>query len=159
KGPQGPVLKTSSITMPPLPTAVGVDPSLGRIYCVTFDFYNGSNYLTSVDGSTGAILGSQATGAPGPIAVNSRTHTIYLVRRTEVYVPNPGYSIPLGAGSDAHGVAVDETTGSVYVAEYGTDSVAVIDTQPQTYAAGIPSVSHPTAVAGDTSPRRLLKDP
>jgi YVTN family beta-propeller protein len=115
--------------------SVAVDPASDTVY-----FANLTDAVTVVDGSTNAITTTIPLPArPLGIAVDQVTDTVYVSLEAATSTSAPAVdvingktntvtaTITLPVGSVPDGVAVDSSTHTVYVAEYGAAAVAVID--------------------------------
>jgi len=114
---------------------------------------------TSIDTPTGLqlqIYGAPLGGRPGlsGIAVDQSTGDIYLTVVTDIFASNSvkvigsnGATIPVGSGPV--GVAVNATTGKIYVANTGSNNISVIDGTTNSVVATItdPNAIGPAAVA------------
>ena len=69
--------------------------------------------------------------------------TLLVVPAAEAQSTSPYTTLNIGVGSDPHGVAVDGTTDTVYAANYGSDTLSVIDGATNTVAATIGVGSRP----------------
>jgi YVTN family beta-propeller protein len=75
--------------------------------------------------------------------------TLLVVPAAEAQSTNPYTTLNIAVGSDTHGVAVDGATNTVYAANYGSNTVSVIDGATNTVTATVGVGAAPYAVAID----------
>ena len=154
---------TATVPLQATPRAIALNPGSHTAYVaqnLAFGFKaNDCNIwedlATSIDTSTG--IQSQIYGAPSldghpglsGIAVDQSTGDIYLTVVTDIFASNSvkvigsnGATIPVGSGPV--GVAVNTTTGKIYVANSGSNNVSVIDGASNAVVA---TVTDPHAIA------------
>ncbi len=160
------------------PFAVALDEATSTIYVAML----GAPTVAVVDGRT--CNAADVSGcsrrhatvrvglAPGGIALDPKTHTVYVSSQAEDDVTvidgrtcNGGISrgcahpAHVAAGQGARGIAIDEATGTVYVANTGANTVSVIDGATCNASVRRGCTQVPASVAVGVSPRRLLVDP
>ena len=155
---------TATVPLQATPRAIALNPGSHTAY-VAQNLWRGlfkandcnfwEDLATSIDTSTG--IQSQIYGAPSldghpglsGIAVDQSTGDIYLTVLSAIFASNSvkvigsnGATIPVGSGPV--GVAVNATTGKIYVANSGSNNVSVIDGAKYTVVA---TVTDPNAIA------------
>ncbi len=147
-------------------TQVAVDPVTDTLYVTD----GAGERLIVVDGATGTVettltLGNAADeGVIGAVAVDQATDMVYVSDynvfggASSVVVVNGttntvAATITEPTGSEPEAIAVDTTTDTAYVANYGAHNVAVIDgaTNAITAVVSTGSTSHPDGVAVDST--------
>ena len=125
----GATLSTSTVSVGPYPSAVAVNSVTNKIYVVTPGDYT----VTVIDGSTNAtstvFLGADLSNS-AVLGVNSVTNKIYVTRlyTTLAIIDGRTDSLTmLEVGSFPFGLAVNPASDRVYVANYGDNTVSVID--------------------------------
>jgi YVTN family beta-propeller protein len=157
------VLATLSIGSHPY--SIAADSALGKIY-VSRTYSKG---LTVIDAATNAVS-EPKTGSPDLIAVNARTHTAYLLGYEggdlTVFDGAAGTFQKTTVGMHAWGMALNDVTGTLYVARPGYAEVAVLEpgfmtqtriqarTQTRTRAT-IPTGQIPCSVAVNSRTNRI----
>jgi len=159
---------TATVPLQATPRAIALNPgshtayvaqsAWGRLFkasdCSFFEAL-----ATSIDTSTGLqsqIYGATLGGRPGlsGMAVDQSTGDIYLTVQSDIFASNSvkvigsnGATIPVG--SAPVGVAVNVTTGKIYVANSGSNNISVIDGATNSVVATItdPNAIGPAAVA------------
>jgi len=133
---------TSTIPVGGTPNAVAVNPRTNTVYVADGKINDGR--VRGFNGTTGAVTFTRAWGYASPcgIAVNARTNTAYVADGVLVtaingstgkgiLLTNTGWlgdsdtTVSLGAG--ACGIAVNETTNTVYVAAELDDTVSAVN--------------------------------
>jgi large repetitive protein len=138
---------------------VAVDPDTGMVY-----FADVTDEVTVIDSSTNAVVTTIAMpGATQGVAVDAVTDTVYVTVAASTTTSAPVVAVIDGAtntvtatialpvGSTPDGVAVDSSTGTVYVAEDGALAVAAIDESTN-------SVMATVSMNGTCSPDALAVD-
>ena len=145
------------------PYAVAVDPITNRVYVADW-YLQPTNNLYVLDGAKNTVITALQVGGGsyvGGLAVNTVTNTVYASTMSGLYVVNGSnntVTTSLGDGAAvtsnesayvAHGVAVDETTNTVYAsfAQYGPSEVAVVNGATNTVVGTIPVTSEPSSLA------------
>jgi YVTN family beta-propeller protein len=147
------------------PYAIAVDPITNRVYVADW-LSQPTNNLYVLDGTKNSVItGLQVGGGEyvGGLAVNTVTNTIYASTFGGLFVVNGStntVTTSLGDGITgteespyaAHGVAVDETTNTVYAsfAQYGPSEIAVVNGATNAVIGTIPMSSEPSSIAVDT---------
>jgi YVTN family beta-propeller protein len=114
------------------PVALSVNPATNQIYVAD----SGSANLMVIDGAanvaTTLSLGVDGTGKD--VAANPVTNTVYVADTNDVSVfsgatatTSAALITTLYAGSSPYAVAIDPISNKIYVANYGSGNVAVID--------------------------------
>ncbi len=129
------------------PTGIATDPYNGYVYVLTLgDPYDTPGNVTIISGSSNTLVNPGITvgiqpwgiaitnsysGYPdGLIYVTNSNSTSDSVSVIDAATSSVITTIALPAGSDPEGIAVDTCFNLAYVADHGTDSVSVIDTNP-----------------------------
>jgi hypothetical protein len=128
--PSGPFKRVQGVT---------VDAS-GNIYVVEGNSFSGSNLVVDVFNSSGEyqrrLTGVAFTSLNGGITVNRVTGTVYVIDPSsggggvvDVFNSSGEYQSQFGAGifANPRSVAVNDSTGAVYVGDSNTDDVYVFD--------------------------------
>jgi len=96
---------------------------------------------------------------PGTLAVNSRTHRVYVVNNTDGTVTaideSTGTTRTIPVGTRPRGIAVNEVTNRIYVGNIWDNTVTVIDGSMASVVATIPVVAYPYDVAVNPVTNRI----
>ena len=151
---------TNTVKVGPRPQYIAVSQATNRIFVSNA----GDATLSVIDGATLAVR-TLSIGGAGPIAVNERRNKIYVVRMgtaDEVTVVD-GVSLTwYTAATDSYApvdLALDEAGDKLYVANYATGDVRVVDLTstsdfPPTTSIGV--WSHPTNIALNLIAKKLF---
>jgi mannan endo-1,4-beta-mannosidase len=156
-------VQTFGTTTYKLSTSLAVDSSANRLYATNFDFYNGSYQFSVIDADTHLLIRNQPTGGRAPRLLDDAAHgLLYESRDFGETVPGDVLVYDTGAdgivgfagvGNAPQGIDLDSSASRLYSADYGSDSVSVVDTgslaRVGTISTG--SQSRPTDVAVDPS--------
>ena len=159
------------------PYWLGANPTTDRIYVGNFQsdnvsvIHGASNTEIDTDGNPANGISRIPVGdGPAGVAANSTTNRIYVGNRwsdnvsvidgatyTEIDTDgNPANGITrIPVGYRPHGVAVNPTTNRIYVANWGSDNVSVIDGGSDTVDATIPVGGGPVGVAVNPNTNRI----
>jgi YVTN family beta-propeller protein len=135
------------------PYSIAADSAAGKVYLSrTY-----SNELTVIDAATDAISGVK-TGSPDLIAVNAKTHTVYLLgyEGGDLTVLD-GVALTFQkttVGMHAWGMALNETSGTLYVTRPGYAEVAVLQAGSLT-PTRIPTGQIPCSVAVNSNTNQV----
>ena len=131
--------------------AIAIDSKRNKAFLLGYE----ASSLIVLNGSDNS-LSRMLTGAIHlwGIALDETAGTLYVTRIGNGDVvaidENSNTFTPIGAGQLPCAVAVNAKTNTVYVANYGDDSVTVIDGAKRVAVATIPVGSHPQAIAVDS---------
>jgi YVTN family beta-propeller protein len=150
----------STVKVGPRPQYIAVSAATNRIFVSNA----GDATLSVIDGATLAVK-TLAIGGSGPIAVNERRNQIYVVRlgtADEVTIVDGAKLTWYTAATDSYApvdLALDEAADKLYVANYATGDVRVVDLTstsdfPPTVSIGV--WSHPTNIALNVGAKRLF---
>ncbi len=141
------------------PHGIAYDPANGDLYVANWL----TNNVTVINGTTESVAGSVAMG-PGDlnldgVAYDGTTGDVYVTNAIDggdqgVAVVNgtPGRLvgwIPVGAGPV--GIASDAANGYLYVANWDSNDLSVIETATETVVGSLPAGSEPIAVGYDST--------
>ena len=131
---------------------MGIDPTNGSLYISR----PGAGVVSVVDLTTNTVATTIPVNGPGRIAVDPIAHRAYVVSAGALAVIDTTSNTvvdSIGGLSNPIGVAVDPGTHTVYVANYVSQTIAVIDTttSPATVANTDIAGSRPWAVDVDAS--------
>ncbi|MCI4363353.1 MAG: YncE family protein [Thermoplasmata archaeon] len=95
----------------------------------------GSNNITVLDGATNLPVAPISTSNPGPMFVDPTNHELYVAANTYVVAiststGSPIATIPTGSGAQA--IALDGSSGNLFVTERQTQNISVVDPSTQT---------------------------
>jgi YVTN family beta-propeller protein len=161
------------------PYDIAADTTTNQVYVADAGTdTNISNSISVIDGNPGSstlntVVKTIPVGIqPRSIAVNSRTNTLYAANYGTANTPgntvsvinadplSPGYNTvvkTLGVGLNPHAVQVNGSTNRIYVANYGSDTVSVIDGATNTILpVNLPTGTNPYAVALNTTTGRIF---
>ncbi len=162
----------NSTTSLAYPIAVAVNPVTNKVYLVNYSADTKANFVLVVDGATEAST-TVATGlASIDVQVNSVTNRVYIVnsggyqtRASEQHPPFQGSvtvldgatnttigTVPTGSSSIAAGV--NPVTNKIYVANYDSNDVTVIDGATNT-ATTVAAMNSPIDVAVNPSTDKI----
>jgi YVTN family beta-propeller protein len=122
------------------PQSIAYDPSNGDLYVGN----NASDNVSIIDGATEKVLTTAPAlpAAPQAMAYDAQTTELYLALADNVTVAlntsTNTIAATLAVGYDPSGVAVNQTSGAVYVANTGDSNLTVIDAR--THAIAVPSI-------------------
>jgi len=156
---------TTTIPVGSRPQFIVVNPVTHRVYVNN----GGESSITVIDGATDTNLTPTPlpVGSQGPMAVNTETNLVYIVRMTSLATDevtflngndNTWYTIATESFQPT-ALAVNAKTDTLYVAHYGTGDVRVIsaaysgNAHPATVS--IPAWSHPFAIAANTATNKV----
>ena len=131
--------------------AIAIDSKRNKAFLLGYE----ASSLIVLNGSDNS-LSRMLTGAIHlwGIALDETAGTLYVTRIGNGDVvaidENSNTFTPIGAGQLPCAVAVNAKTNTVYVANYGDDSITVIDGAKRVAVATIPVGSHPQAIAVDS---------
>jgi len=159
---------TATVNVGSSADAVAVDPSTDTVYVA----HKYASFVTVINGATNTITffithGPSGGGVSGPdaMAVDPSTDNVYVanwgggvsvINGTACAAADPraaacGDTATIGVGSGPDGVAVDPSTGNVYVANYFDNTVSVIDEATNAVTTTIGVGTWPEAVGVDPS--------
>lgn len=144
--------------------ALATNPLTGQVYVTTTEQLHVSFNLTTLNGLTGAVQSSiRLNGTPDVIAYDGKTDRIYvgatvigsgpasLYNGTLVAVSGGGSPGPssVGVGEFPDGIAVDGADGQVYVANFYSSSISVVNEPSNRVTDSIPVDPNPASVVYD----------
>ncbi len=137
------------IPYPGIPGAMTVDTTKDAVYVIN------SSSIVVLDGRSDRITGSVRVNAPlYDVAFDSSTGLLYSTSANALYRIDPQQlrvlaSVPVG--SYAEGIGIDTRTDTIYVANFGSSSVTVVD-------GGAFNVTRTIALPRDATPSSLAFD-
>ncbi len=154
-------IETSTVRVGVEPYGGSVDPALGRAFVGN----SGSATLSILDLASETVVTTVpiACRGSGQSAVDRGTHLVYVATHDcgKVSVVNGSTGtriadIRVTGTTDPVGIAIDAGLGRVYVTNYYSNSVGVIDTQANTLVRTFPTAGKPHSVAVDAASHRIF---
>ncbi len=144
------------IPYPGIPGAMAIDTTTDALYLIN------SSSVVILDGRSNKITGSVRVNAPlYDVAFDSSSGLLYATSATALYRINPDQlkvlaSVPVG--SYAEGIDIDPKTDTIYVANFGSSSVTVVDGGAfnVTRTIALPQDATPSSLAFDSMTGRLF---
>jgi YVTN family beta-propeller protein len=168
----------ASVRVGPVPFTLAVNPATSSVYVTDL----GAHTVSVIDGRTCNAAVTRGCGrrpvevnvgeTPGGIAVNTRTNTVYVTGESSSDVSvidgrgcnamiRSGCTrrpVRVRAGAGARGIAVDEATDTVYVANTNANTVSVIDGSECNARVHAGCRRRPAVADVGLSPRRVAVD-
>lgn len=155
-----PVSAVATIPLQGHPKGVAVNPSANQIYVALYDV----SRIARVDGATNTVAGSHDTGGlhANQIALNPTTQRLYVTNRDsdELSFMDPATLNVIAkyrVGSQPWGIAVDPVANLVYVDNFGSSSISLVNGTNGALVKTFmhPSMRHPALSAYSAGMRRL----
>jgi YVTN family beta-propeller protein len=142
--------RSTDITMGS-PDFIAVDAMRDKIYLLGYE----GGTVTVIDGSGGELHTRQAGMHAWSIAVNEITGVVYVPKpgdaKVVAFSDGSASSTEIASGEIPCAVAINTRTNMVYVANYGSNSVTVIDGAQGKAVATVPVGDRPEAIAVDAT--------
>jgi YVTN family beta-propeller protein len=139
-----PASLVATIPLDGQPKGIAVNPATNQIYVALFD----TSRVARIDGATNAVTGSHDTGGlhPNQIAFNPTNARLYVTNRDSnelSFMDSTTLNViaKYRVGSQPWGVAVDPVSSEVYVDNFGSASVSLLN---GTNGALIKTFTHPS---------------
>lgn len=155
-----PVSLEAAIPLSGHPKGIAVDPATNQVFVALYDV----SRVARLDGATNTVTGSHDTGGlhANQIAFNPTNQRLYVTNRDsdELSFMDPAtlnVIAKLGVGSQPWGVAVDPGSNQVYVDNFGSSSISLLDGTNGALLTTFthPSMRRPAMSAYSTGMRRL----
>lgn len=158
----------ATIAVPTGPYALCYDPAKGVVLVGEFNQSTWEGYLSVVSDSNNSVVLTKDIGYgiwPNAIAFDPTSHQLMVAISVtfqgegEVNVYNDtNFSrvATFGAGADPVGIAYDNRTNQLFVANHGTSNLGVLNATSGAVVASVPFFGRPTAVALDATTGLVL---